>query len=257
MRDEVLIDCTFCGDKQVPSAREDVVPRWLARKLAHYAQQRHPDTPTDYKSYGYEHLDDFMVGNSSSERSTGAIPARFHLPDVCGPCNREWMGRLEQGAGLVMTGFLVGEQKLLAPYDQFVLAMWAVKTSLAFDASQTIRLISEEFGTRDLYRRTYPLPGAQVLIGHDPNHVPEGSFTHGRRQINGAWLGSTFDVHAATFTFQFDCLLFQTTINYGLDVLDHKEWATWFPANPPYFHQVWPPVERFLWPSGAALIPPV
>ena len=32
-----LIDCIFCGNEQVPRAVEDVIPLWLANKMAYYA----------------------------------------------------------------------------------------------------------------------------------------------------------------------------------------------------------------------------
>jgi hypothetical protein len=253
-----LIDCTFCGDEQVRSSDEDVFPRWLARKLAYLAEQHHLGTKASYTNYSYERLADLGTERTTGETLVGDIPTAFHLPDVCVVCNGGWMGHLEETARPLMVGLLTGEQKPLAPFDQFVLAMWTVKTCVTYDAARKTRLIPEEFGSRHLYQLGYPLPGAQVNIGHDPAHVPMGELLHGRRPLNGRSMASrrgiAVDMEAVQFSFQFDCLILQATINYGLDLVHHPEWVVTVPAKPPYLHPLWPPGDRFLWPSDAALI---
>jgi hypothetical protein len=118
------------------------------------------------------------------------------------------MGRLEAAAKQVIVGLIAGEPKALAPYDQFVLGMWTVKTSLTYDSAADMRIIPEEFGTRQLFRLGYPLPGAYVAIGHDPNHKPDGSLAHGRQELTGRAVAvqgeASFDVRAVRFAFQFD-----------------------------------------------------
>jgi hypothetical protein len=251
----------FCGDQNVPQGTEDVIPLWLAKKLAYVAQQHHPERQPTYKDYSYENLADFPSGTPKSEREVGAIPKAFKLPGICAECNRGWMSRLEQAVILVMEGFILrGTPKLLTPYDQLVLSTWMTKTCLTYDAAaEPIRLISEERGTRAFFQRPFPPWNSYVHIGHDPNHTPEGSIGHRRGWRHGDYRVSgqpVIPVHIARFSFQFDYLILTAGIHYGEDDLaNYGLIQTVAPPDSPYFHQIWPPVERFLWPSDAALIP--
>jgi hypothetical protein len=179
------IDCIFCGDNGVQRGREDVFPVWLANKLAHVAEQHHPGLGPEYTNYAYSNLETFrrdaMIG-AEADRQTkiGAIPVAYKLPDVCRTRNHDWMGNLEQNAKLLMPGLMAGTSKLLAPYDQFVLATWAMKTCLTYDAARQPQCIPEAFGSRDFFKRGYPLLGANIVIGHDPDLIPDGSLGHGR-----------------------------------------------------------------------------
>src|SRR5258708_6342379 len=99
-----LINCTFCGDQDVPRGIEDVLPLWLANKLGYYAQQHHPGTQPSYNSYTYTDLaqfsDDVTGGTGAlTQRHVGAVPKAFKLPDVCVECNGGWMSRLETAVG--------------------------------------------------------------------------------------------------------------------------------------------------------------
>jgi hypothetical protein len=251
------IDCTFCGDTSVPRGREDVFPRWIAEKLAFYARQHHPGVDATYVNYTLRHLSDLGTENATAERRTGAVPTAFHLPRVCVACNGGWMSRLEDAARLVIVGLIEGKPKLLAPYDQFVLGMWTIKTSLTYDAAHDARLIPESVGTRRLFDLGVPLPMTHVAIGHDPNHVQDGSLVHARQELNvrvSSEVGITGDAHAVQIAFQFDHLILKTIINYGDDLVAHPEWAVGVVLDSPYFGQVWPPVPRYEWPSAAALI---
>jgi hypothetical protein len=138
-KNPVLIDCTFCGDKGVPRSIEDVFPLWLGRKLAHQATVHHPEVQPNYVDYTYDNLEvfkrDLHIGDLAKTNTTYALPTAYRLRAVCGRCNGGWMGRLEEAARLLMVGFLIGTQKHLAPYDQCMLGMWAIKSSLAYDAS--------------------------------------------------------------------------------------------------------------------------
>jgi hypothetical protein len=169
------------------------------------------------------------------------------------------MGRLEDVARLVIVGLLEGRAKPLAPYDQFVLGMWMTKTSLTYDAAHEARWIPAEFGTRRLFDLGYPLPGAHVVIGHDPHHTREGSLAHGRQRLSSGWLpperADALDMNAVRFAFQFDHLLLQAIINYGENLTEHPESVLALPVEAPYFKQVWPPIPRYVWPSPEALIP--
>jgi hypothetical protein len=235
----------------VPRSKEDVIPKWLAEKLAHYARQHHPEREPRYSDYSYDKLAGFGAGSPAGERKLGAaIPTAFHLPEVCESCNRGWMSALEEAAKRLIPGLLEGQPKLLAPFDQFVLAMWTIKTALTYDAAHEDRWIPADHGTRKLFQLGYPLPGSHVMVGHDPDHVMEGAVAHGRQDMG---FEVSTNMHAARFAFQFDRLLLKAHVNYGEHPAESRTQVPGFPPSLPYFHQTWPPVPRYWWPSDAAL----
>jgi len=94
----VLTNTVMHGTKipeQVPQGIEDVLPRWLGKKLAYYAELQHPGTKPSYVDYSYTRLDDFradmLLGGSdlAEQTKTGTVPAAFHLPE-----NRPGLPRL-------------------------------------------------------------------------------------------------------------------------------------------------------------------
>ena len=157
-----MTTCTYCGDSGVERSSEDVFPRWLCNKLAYFARLHHPDSAASYDDYSYANLERFRNDEPDSARVVGEIPTAFHLPDVCRKCNEGWMSRLEESMPRVIAGLLEGKPKDLAPYDQALLGMWAVKTSLNYDAARVPRRVPQEVGTRVLYRLGAALPKAQV-----------------------------------------------------------------------------------------------
>lgn len=249
-----FIDCTFCGDKGVQRGQEDVLPLWLAKKLAYTAEQLHPGTKPSYVNYGYKNLADFQADKPSRETPSGAIPAAYKLPDVCRSCNGGWMSRLEQAAQLLIPGLMVGKQKLLAPYDQLVLATWMVKTCLTYDASRKPRSIPEAIGSRRFFILACPLPVTHVVIGHDADYTPEGAFVHGRLRLEGSDFFPR-DMEAVMIGFQFDHLIIQACINFTEEIPEDGTTTEGMavPADPQHYERIWPIRDRFLWPSDLAL----
>ena len=178
---------------------------------------------------------------------TGDVPAAHQTRDVCKECNEGWLSRLEQAAQRLLVGFMEGTQKTLAPFDQLVIGLWAVKTSLMYDATHERRFIPEEQGTRRLFTLGYALPGSLVAIGHDPTIVPVGELLHARQSLIPP---GDSRVTAVKFGFEFDHLILWTIIN----VLEDR--STHFELGSIRGHQVWPPGERFIWPSNEALVAP-
>jgi hypothetical protein len=245
-----LIECIFCGDKGAPRGKEDVFPLWLAKKLAYVAEQRHPGSKPTYLNYNYEHIAALQHDEFIDKKVTGAIPAVFKLPDVCVACNGGWMGRLEEAARLEIVGLLAGKPKLLAPYDQFILAAWMVKTCLTYDASREPRHISDDSGSRRFFRLGQPLPFTNVNIGHDPDHLPEGVLVHARAKVASV----APELDAVFFAFQFDHLVLVASINYAKDLPEDGSRRVIAEAKPPYSERLWPPRDRFRWPSDVASV---
>jgi hypothetical protein len=232
MARQTLITCMFCGDEGVPQGIEDVLPRWLSGKLAHYARDARRaainagqldsdvgDEPS-YTDYRYDKLDNFWhdldersTTRSSSRVQTGARPGPYRLPEVCRECNHGWMSRLEEAAGRIIPGLMDGVTKRLTSFDQYVLATWTIKTCLTYDAALTPRLISAGDGSRLLFKYGYAIPGSSVALGDDDGYLPDGAFVHSRALLGSD--RSVVDVDAAKFQFQFNRVILQAIVNIG------------------------------------------
>jgi hypothetical protein len=150
------------------------------------------------------------------------------------------MSRLELAAQRVLGGLIDGKPKLLDPFDVFIIATWACKTALTYDAAQPERYVPNDVGTRLFYKRGYPLPLTFVSLGHDPYfqddapglRVPNGRHHQAwRSATSGEVIGGTVFV-----SFQFRRLLVQTRLNYPENI---PECATI--PDFPYGQHIWPP----------------
>lgn len=251
----MTITCMFCAEDEPKSHLEDVFPIWLCKKLAYYAQQAHPGTQAVYENYTYTKLDEFKRDFVESERHpetgelVGARPTAYLLPNVCAECNNGWMGRLEGAVKLLLSGLLEGRSKKLAPYDQQILATWALKTALTYDAAREPRHIPSDLGTNPFYRRGLSLSSSQVAIGWDPDHEPQGDLAHGRFLFPKPAEASVSDNSILVVCFQFNAVLIRVLINFSSGVDKSEPFKTDLPAEPPYWHEIWPSGPRFNWPS--------
>lgn len=256
------IDCIFCGDKQVPRAVEDVIPLWLANKMAHYAveaqkAQGKPANKANYVGYVYADPDQMardadantIGANATSATLLGRIPKAFVLPDVCKTCNGGWMSNLEEVAKKLIPGLLEGKSKTIDPFEQLILAMWVIKMCIAYDATNDERYIPEEYGSRLLLNLGYPLPGTQVVIGHDAGTVQQGQILYGRNRYpaDGVFVRS---VHIG---FRFDHFMCYMALNM-VDPPDEREQMTRIVEHldRPWLSEIWPPKGRLVWPSDEA-----
>jgi hypothetical protein len=262
-RKRKLITCIFCGDENVESSGEDVFPKWIARKLAHVAQERLPEHAPDYIEHSYSNIEDFSDDMKSGQPGEKAIdetrrggkPLIDKLPDVCTTCNTGWMSHLEGAVNPIIEGFIFGREKTLDPYDEFVIATWITKTCLTYDAGHSDPWIPAEMGSRRFYESGYPLFGVHAMIGHDPNHTPEGALVHRRGPHHRIHRqnGETFE--AAYFGFQFDHLLVAAVINCfdSIAVTQRMEGAS-LPIESSTYVEVWPHLKRVRWPSDEARV---
>jgi hypothetical protein len=258
-----LITCIFCGDENMPSSGEDVIPLWLADKLAYFAKQRHPDPDTqpEYKEYRYSDADTFAKDmrdnapgrNADETKDRGKMPLGDKIPDVCRTCNTGWMSHLEHAVRPIMVGLLEGKPKTLDPFDQLVFATWITKTCLTYDAAFADRWIANELGTHRLYLTGIPLTTYHISIGHQPDYISEGARLDERYKKQGVWLGGdTFT--AVRFRFQFEALMIRAIINCFINPFESRPGAALHLGD---VHQVeiWPHVSRVWWPTEAALTP--
>lgn len=254
----MTIQCMFCGEDADKSHLEDVFPVWLCKKLAYFAELAHPGTQPTYENYTYTNLAAFELDMhdggpvAGSGDPTGKQPSAYLLPDVCQECNNGWMGRLEESVKRVLVGLIEGKSKKLAPSDQLLLTTWLVKTALTYDAARQPRRIPAEHGTRLLYARGLPLDYTQAHIGWDPNHILQGDLAHGRGLFETPPGAKGLDVYCALFCFQFNAVILRLMLNFGGDLAAHPELAVSSPGEDPSRHLLWPPSERFEWPTDEA-----
>jgi hypothetical protein len=250
----------FCGNEAVLQAAEDVIPMWLQNKLRHFAELRHPGQLPNFVGHTYDDEGAFRAdvaegttgARAVSQVVTGARPAPFTLPGVCETCNRGWMSRLEEANKHLLPGLLEGRPKFLAPFDQFLIAMWVVKTCLTYDAHLPARYVAPEPGTRRLFAQGYPLPLSLVDLGNDPDHQMEGAYLHRRKWVRQA---NAPGITGVLVSFQFDRLIVRAVINVADDFSEPQLGIGW-PIRSPYFQRVWPPHQGgFVWPSVAASAP--
>jgi len=152
-----MIHCTLCGERR-PRAREDVIPKWLAKEFGG-------------KSSFVQHRWDSAEGQVIRHRPRRyGSAAAYKYPNVCGPCNNEWLKDIEDEAEPVLRGMVRSQPQVLDPDAQRVLSVWAYKTALLFDAWNYPRLIPESIGTRPFRVTRLPTMPTQVLLGtHQPS----------------------------------------------------------------------------------------
>jgi hypothetical protein len=151
--------CIFCGDS--PLTSEHVPAQWISRLF--------PDTSGVFTITSRE--DRTIVRAWWSEQVSRV--ARF----VCRRCNNEWMGQLENEMIPLLTGMILippealsddpppGRGRLLSPHDQGRLALWAVKTAMVLDYTDSLRIrrIPSEH-RRWLFENQRPPPNTFVWL---------------------------------------------------------------------------------------------
>ncbi len=238
------------------------IPKWLAKKLAYYANLQHPGVAAHFTEHTYRDFEDFRADITAGEveKATGKVVhgATFtahKLPEVCTECNGGWMARLEDAAGLIIPGFLEGKTKALAPFDQLVLATWVAKTALVYSAKFLPDAMPYAIGSRRLYKTGGPPRGTQIVLGHNERTTPQGAAAH------ASWIihedSTTSEVAAIRIEFQFEHMVLRSVLNrVEGNVADNFLGVI---INPPANEQViWPnPQTRLRWPTDAARTPPL
>jgi hypothetical protein len=113
--------CAFCGKRGV--TKEHIIPGWIKRHL-----------PNEEKHIRFR-------GGKSAEGPTGGTQVRLaqgsafnaHTRKVCSKCNNGWMSDLEGRARPTLISLIRGENVVLQPDTQLILAGWIAKTVMAAD----------------------------------------------------------------------------------------------------------------------------
>jgi hypothetical protein len=85
---------------------------------------------------------------------------------VCEECNTGWMHELEEVARPVLLPLMAGRRTALAPIEQEVIAVWAIKTALMCEFIHPRTRSASETHFRFLYERLEPTPNGHVWLAH-------------------------------------------------------------------------------------------
>ena len=150
--------CRFCGGEG--SSKEHSFAQWIGRAMT-------PPLDPNMSVVFHHRSENPEAGIDLHERQ--AKGAAFVTRAFCVACNTGWMSQLEDQVQRILEPMIHGQRRNLSVDDQRVLAMWAIKTVLAF---QTMEEPVTTFATpkdyRELYERQAPLERAQVWIAADP-----------------------------------------------------------------------------------------
>lgn len=235
--------CMFC-DRTGPLSDEDVFPKWLGRRLhKREGAKRYGMSTFTFNDAGEPLVDDDGQFIVSSRRQTGNLPLPFKLPNICSDCNNGWMSQLESRAIPVMTPLMDGESTNFEVVSQDVLAIWALKTSLTYNAVVTPGVIPLEAGAHPLYTAQTPIPNSRVVVGT----APTMDYFH-FRNVERPILPGGLQIGVVTTGFQFDHLVVQTLIVWPAQVgVGLAQQAS--PAEMGGLVQIWPSVGPIAWPQ--------
>jgi hypothetical protein len=140
--------CPFCGSDEALTV-EHVWPQWISRALRQHVSAKQHERP-------------FTVSAAGSTRNSYAIDVEA---PVCSLCNNRWLSVLEQDVRPILEPMLLGEERILSRAQQLLLATWAVKTVLMFDASTGNDAVIPMGYFREFAQLRAPLPSTQVWLG--------------------------------------------------------------------------------------------
>jgi hypothetical protein len=150
--------CRFCGG--AGSSKEHSFAAWIGRAMT-------PPLDPDMTVTFHHRSENPEAGVAPTEKQ--AKGAAFITRAFCVPCNTGWMSQLEDAAQQILEPMIRGQARDLSSDDQRVLAMWAIKTVLAFQTMEhpiTTFATPEDF--REIYEPQAPIGRAQVWIAADP-----------------------------------------------------------------------------------------
>lgn len=141
--------CAFCGNPA--DSGEHLLAEWLQRVL-----------PSDEQMIHFRQLG----ADANDRREWHRLPFREDARIVCKTCNSGWMSDLEKAAQPVLERPIRREASTFGTPHQTILATWALKTALVFQASQNVRIAPTEHFSLLPQRRTPPRSVAVWLGSH-------------------------------------------------------------------------------------------
>lgn len=140
--------CVFCG--RPADSGEHLLPEWLRKVLPSGDQMLH-----------YRQLGD----DGATRREWHRRPFREKVRIVCSGCNSGWMSRLETAGRPLLEGPITRTGTTFGTSQQAVVARWALKTVLVFQAGQTDEPMASPHYFVHVRRHSTPPDQAAVWIG--------------------------------------------------------------------------------------------
>jgi hypothetical protein len=107
-----------------------------------------------------------LGADSNDRREWRRLPFREDARIVCETCNGGWMSDLEKATQPVLERPIRREASTFGTPHQTILATWALKTALVFQASQNVRIAPAEHFSHLRQHRTPPRQVAVWLGSH-------------------------------------------------------------------------------------------
>jgi hypothetical protein len=155
--------CEFCG--RLGTTEEHILPKSWASLFGM------DEPPPKGHSYWLAHHVREPVGDGPTTREVYRKRAKrpaMTTRTFCQPCQGGWMRRLDETVRSSVEALASLRETTLDPQQQATLAIWGIKTILAFYTKEPSERQSD-FGATDLYRRfgeaRQPLPGMHVWLG--------------------------------------------------------------------------------------------
>lgn len=150
--------CRFCGG--VGSSKEHSFATWIGRAMT-------PDLDPGMSVKFHHRSENPEAGIALTKKE--AKGTAFVTRAFCVPCNTGWMAQLEAAAQKILEPMILGQGRDLSSDDQRVLALWAIKTVLAFQTmEEPMTTFARPEDYRELYEQQAPIDRAQVWIAADP-----------------------------------------------------------------------------------------
>jgi len=240
----------FCGRTDLSD--EDAWPKWLRKVLP----------KQDYWPFisGITHS---FTGEVTVEREWVKRKLETKVHEFCArECNNGWMSHLETKAIPVLTPMIQGQERVLNPSEQELVAFWAAKTAFTLERTTSHPVIPRRH-YKLLYEQRTPPKGTYVFLASylGQNHVSHESGLL-RTDIRMAGLGPSIpmlNTKSYSATLLVGHLVLQVI---GISEGDHVTLTAAAEAGegrprPMAFLPLWPFVsQETIWPPAAVLDDP-
>lgn len=154
---------------------EHLWPDWLKdSKTIDHTPVNHTHSQSFFNTVPVGPQAAMIVPDFDEKRRGGAVTNRKE-PVVCGPCNTQWMSRLENKTKPILLPMIDDESQELDEDDQRTIARWADKLMMVFETTSPKTAVTTQQDRLRVMNESQPALRTQVWIGrteHSP-HITE------------------------------------------------------------------------------------
>lgn len=227
--------CIFCGKWDSRPSKEDVIPKWIARK------------------FGKQNWENKSIHSNRVFTTRGTLGLFTRAP--CTRCNNEWMSQLESEAKPILGPLIDGVPTELTTEQQRIVALWFLKTCIVHEAlhDENPRYFRWMECRMLMKFRMFP-PITWVFLGR---YIGSGDILTREQPMNlelgEADTANPQSAYGYSVTFAINQLALQIfTVrppeNFNLGNIGFKMSPDWHRATV----QIWPPIGPVNWPPPAA-----